>query len=155
MTRPNVSLDTKQKLIADLLATGMTPREAAKAAHVQPSYIEILLKGSLFSLEVDRARERYVKDKLNDFSKMVADELAENVKVAKAIRDNESAKDSDRLRAVELLTDRIVARPRPSESTTPTQTTRIVLTDDRTKQLQIALDEDAIDVAGRPGKKEE
>lgn len=150
-SRP-VSVNPKQRLIADMLASGATVREVAKKTHVQPSYIEILLKGSLFSLEVDRARERYVKSKLNAFAKKVAEELETNVEVAKSIRDNAQAKDCDRLRAIEILTDRIVPRPKPHESDIPSATARIVLSDERSKLVQDVFNE--IDISPERRKEE-
>jgi hypothetical protein len=143
MQRP-VTANPKQRYIAELLATGVSVREAAGLAHVKPTYIEVMMKGSLFALEVDRARDRLIRDRLKDFAHKVADELNNNLEVAKSIRDNPDAKDGDRLRAIELMTDRIVPRPKagPGEAEA---SVRVVLSDDRVHQVRGVLEE-AIDV---------
>lgn len=151
MNKHPVVLNPKQKFIAKLLAAGASIDEAAKASGVSSRHITVWMKGSLFPLEVDEARDKIVGKRIKQFNNVIADELLNNVNVLRDIRDNPQAKHADRLRAIEILTDRIVPRPVAEKNTNTTQV-KVVLTGDKEQKVRDALDE-AIDVT--PDSEEE
>jgi hypothetical protein len=102
MKHPIATLNPQQRMVADLLAIGVRPEQAATIAGLPVSHVKVWLKGSLFTLEVDRARERVMKKRRDAFMGKVADELEANLESLRKIRDS-GEKDSDRLRAIELM----------------------------------------------------
>lgn len=109
-----VTLNTKQKLIAQLLAVGLSAREVAKEAHVSETYVSVLSKGSLFQFEIDEAREKLVGKKFRQHLAKVVDELPVNLARRKQIRDN-AERDSDALRAMEDMEGPLMKQAAPTE----------------------------------------
>jgi transcriptional regulator with XRE-family HTH domain len=109
MAKRPVSLNPKQKLIAELLAVGMSSAQAAKEAGVSRSYVEILQRGSLFELEIDAARERLMRKKLKKFASMIVDELEPSLEKIRTLRDTA---DDERvqLRAAESIIEKALPR---------------------------------------------
>lgn len=110
-------LDNKQKTIATHLALGVPPADIAKLVGVSVTYITTLLKGGLFNFEVAEARRALIGERLEEYTKLVSEQLRPNLETAIAIRDDAAAKASDRLRAVELLNAALVPRAAPREQT--------------------------------------
>jgi|SRR5271157_345798 len=106
-----------QKTVAELLSVGTPIEKAAAIVGKSEATIKVLLKGGLFQFEVDEARERLVGERLREYTKLVSEQLKPNLETAIAIRDN-ALKDSDRLRAIELINDALVPKARPREATT-------------------------------------
>lgn len=108
----------KQKTIADFLALGMQPSDIAIRIGVSIDYIRALLKGELFQFEVAEARKRLIGERLEEYSKMLSEQLPNNLRTLVAIRDADDAKDSDKLRAIEIIQNSVVPHAKPKGEAT-------------------------------------
>ena len=121
MTRPHegdtirvvkhpLDLNQRQKTLAALLALGVPTEEAAKQLGVSRGYVEVLLKGGLFTYEIDRAREALIGERLGEYNKLVSEQLLPNLRTLIDMRDNDKLPASSRLRAIELITEAVVPK---------------------------------------------
>lgn len=107
----------RQKTLAALLAAGASPREAADALGVSVTFVNVLLKGELFNYEVDAARRELIGERLENYTKLVSEQLVPNLERLIAIRDDESAPPAARLRAIELINETIVPKAKAKAPT--------------------------------------
>lgn len=127
----------KQKYIASLLAAGVDIKEAAALAKVKPNYIEILLQGSMFSLEIDKARTALMREKISEFEKKAADSLDEVINVARQIMLN-GEKDADRMTAAKFIAERVA--PRANKAPGETQVSvKAVIGEEKMARIQQAM----------------
>ena len=108
----------RQKTIADFLALGMEPKDIAIRIGVSMDYIRALLKGELFQFEVAEARKRLIGERLEEYSKLLSEQLPNNLSTLISIRDAVDAKDSDKLRAIEIIQASVVPHARPKGEAT-------------------------------------
>lgn len=108
----------KQKTIADFLALGMQPSDIAIRIGVSRDYIVALLKGELFQFEVAEARKRLIGEQLDEYQKLIAEQLTKNLSTLAMIRDDKESKDGDKLRAIEIMNAAIVPHAKPKGEAT-------------------------------------
>ncbi len=108
----------RQKTLAALLAAGASAAEAARACGVSTTYVNIMLRGELFNYEVDEQRQILIGERLAQHCKRVSEQLDANLDVLVEVRDDPSAKPSDRMRAIELINASVVPKARPKQATT-------------------------------------
>jgi hypothetical protein len=138
-SEPTVATRNRQKTLASLLALGASPHEAAEQLGVSVTYVNVLLKGGLFQYEVDEARKTLIGERLNEYSKLVSEQLMPNLSALIAIRDDTTAKLSDRLRAIEMINAALVPRAQPVPQVTAT--VKYHLTPEQEKRAERALAE--------------
>lgn len=139
MKRPLATLNPQQRMLADLLALGYSIESAAKALGMKETHVKVLLKGSLFTLEIDRAREKIMKERREQFNKALADEFEHNVEELKRIRDH-SEKDSDRLHAIDTMLG-YAAIPASKRGSGDSGTVKVVISGDKRNEVEAILTE--------------
>ncbi len=132
--------DNKKKYLAHLLAAGVSAKKAAELAGLRPRHVEIMMQGSLFALEVDRARTDLMREKIAQFEKAAADELANCLLVAKQIRDDEMAKPNDRLAANSQIMSHILSRA-PKMAGETSVTAKITMSEEKRNLVNTAMNE--------------
>ena len=139
------ALDNRQKTIAMWLAMGVPEDAVAEKVGVSVTFIKTLLKGGLFDFEVKEARKQLIGERLDEYTKLVSEQLRPNLETMVAIRDDATAKTSDRLRAAELINAALVPKATPRD-TTETKV-RINITADKQAHIQNAIHEaETVDV---------
>jgi DNA-binding CsgD family transcriptional regulator len=104
------ALKPAQKTLAHLLAVGTPPEEAARMLGVSKAYVEVLLRGGMFQTEVDTARRELIGERLDEYTKLVSEQLMPNLEALIAIRDDPESPPAARLRAIEMLNDTLVPK---------------------------------------------
>lgn len=104
------ALKPAQKTLAHLLAVGTAPEDAARMLGVSKAYVEVLLRGGLFQTEVDAARRELIGERLDEYTKLVSEQLMPNLQALIAIRDDPETPPAARLRAIEMLNDTLVPK---------------------------------------------
>jgi hypothetical protein len=129
----------RQKTLAALLAAGASAREAADALGVSVSYVNVLLKGELFNYEIDAQRRELIGERLEEYTKLVSEQLVPNLQRLIAIRDDEEAPPAARIRAIELINDSIVPKAKVKAPTKAE--VRVVLAPEQKVAIETAVAE--------------
>lgn len=132
----------RQKTLAALLAAGASVKDAARACGVSVTYVNVMLRGELFNSEVDEQRTILIGERLGEYAKRVSAELNANLDALVEVRDDPSAKPSDRMRAIELINQAVVPKARP-KAAPPTTKVEVRLTPEQHAAITDAVAEDA------------
>lgn len=135
-----VDQSNKQKYLAHLLAAGISVQEAADMAGLRPRHVEIMMQGSLFALEVDRARTELMREKIAEFEKASSDELQNCLLVAKQIRDDEQLHPKIRLDANKQIMEHILAKS-VKLATENTMKATLTISNEKRERINNALKE--------------
>lgn len=132
-----------QKNLAQLLALGVPPDVAAKHLGVSKAYVTVLLKGGLFQSQIADERRQLIGERLEEYTKLVSEQLMPNLEALIAIRDDPKVPPSARLRAIELINDALV--PKAGRRTEVAPEARVTFTVEQQADIQADIHE-AIDV---------
>lgn len=143
-----LALKPAQKTLAHLLALGVPADDAARQLGVSKAYVEVLMKGGLFMGEVDAARRELIGERLDEYNKLVSEQLLPNLQALIDIRDNEKLPPSSRLRAIELLNESLVPKA-GKKAPEPEARARITFSVEQQAEVAAVLDE-AKDVTHTP-----
>jgi hypothetical protein len=135
-----LALKPAQKTIAQLLAVGASPEEAAATLKVSVEYVKVLMRGGMFLNEVDAARKELVGERLDEYSRLVSEQLLPNLQALIAIRDDPESPASARLRAIELLNDSLVPKAGKKQAE-PEARARVTFTVEQQQQFSDVLKE--------------
>ena len=115
----------KDKALALLVANGMALEEAARELGIDSKMALLIARSPLFNQLVEKLRkEREISVYADDPDEAVEAEARNNYWTLRQIRDNNSAKDSDRLKAVSLLHE---ARPSVRKQKVEDNVVKVVL----------------------------
>lgn len=111
---PTKQLSHKGKLAAQLIALGYLQPEVAKMTHLSEAHLAVMVRSHLFQIEVERAQQKYISAHKDEIIERLRLEVPRSLDTVVEIRDSE-ARPADRLKAAEMIIDRVVPRKIESE----------------------------------------